>query len=111
ASTPLVFVNAPASPDIYPLSLHDALPISPERPGWSLCWWKDAVIEARCVAAARAGLGHVPLAADLQRDPQGRDGAGRAERAQARSEEHTPELPPPTKLLCRLLLSKKTPPH
>src|SRR5262245_64287544 len=82
---------APATPQIYTLSLHDALPIStmparaaisaysPSRPTW-LTWTR-------------------PTAASPDR---------RAfSIAQARSEEHTSELQSLRHLVCRLLLEKK----
>src|SRR5262245_65581764 len=71
------FFNDPATPDIYTLSLHDALPI-----------W-------------RSGPGHRP-----ERLERRRDGL-EAVRALARSEEHTSELQSLRHLVCRLLLEKK----
>src|SRR5437764_13743518 len=87
-SLPLLFslfiFNDTAPPEIYTLSLHDALPISrhrrrrPPRP-------RRAV-----PSAGHRGAGGA--------DPQGRPG---------RSEEHTSELQSPMYLVCRLLLEKK----
>src|SRR5437762_11174748 len=79
------FFNAPATPETYPLSLHDALPIS------------------RRAAQCRVVAG--------RRDPP-RDGRLRPERAPRacrgrRSEEHTSELQSPMYLVCRLLLENK----
>src|SRR5690348_18131934 len=71
------FLNAPPATEIYPLSLHDALPISrrstrrPARPRAS-----PARRRPRCAPAPR-------------------------------SEEHTSELQSPVHLVCRLLLEKK----
>src|SRR5256885_6629783 len=76
------FFNDTATTEIYTLSLHDALPISP--PG----------IAAGRRQAVRAGAGS----------------AGRGARHSAvpgRSEEHTSELQSPCNLVCRLLLEKK----
>src|SRR2546430_4174749 len=71
------FFNDTATTEIYTLSLHDALPISPGvRRG-----------------AARAGA-----------RPRGASQRGRAP---ARSEEHTSELQSQSNLVCRLLLEKK----
>src|SRR5690606_41732593 len=99
APDPLPLTYTP-SPNMYSLSLHDALPISAaRRPG----------------VRPRAGGGAGPRPASVQagrRDvppglarPQGsRAGAiGRA----LRSEEHTSELHSRENLVCRLLLEKK----
>src|SRR5438093_5852109 len=72
------FFNASPPTEIYNLSLHDALPISPGR---------------------RGAQGHHPA----ERRRRLRVGA----RRQARSEEHTSELQSLTNLVCRLLLEKK----
>src|SRR5687767_16031304 len=73
-----------ATPDIYTLSLHDALPIF--RPGLE--------------ASGRAGD---------RRVQEGRQGArpGARRRRRERSEEHTSELQSLAYLVCRLLLEKK----
>src|SRR6478672_7847929 len=71
------FFNDTATTEIYTLSLHDALPISPcPRP---------------CGASPSAGR-------------RSQSPAGRGER---RSEEHTSELQSRSDLVCRLLLEKK----
>src|SRR5437763_13036767 len=75
------FLNPPAPPEIYPLSLHDALPIS-----------------ARSTRAA---------ASDVLRARPGGCWPDRRPQAPARSEEHTSELQSPMYLVCRLLLEKK----
>src|SRR5690606_41606374 len=82
------FLIAPATTWIYPLSLHDALPIS----------LGDARPAARRVRArgGRHGLHRCALA-----------GGRRGPRAAARSEEHTSELQSRENLVCRLLLEKK----
>src|SRR5438093_9423858 len=72
------FFNDTATTEIYTLSLHDALPISPaDRHDREM---------GRCRIAARR----------RPRSP-----------AAARSEEHTSELQSLTNLVCRLLLEKK----
>src|SRR5438094_10523101 len=82
------FFNATATPEIYTLSLHDALPIYPR---------------ARQVVGV--ALGPLPhrlvgvLLFPLPRQP-------RRLRAD-RSEEHTSELQSPYDIVCRLLLEKK----
>src|SRR5207248_11447093 len=97
---PTVFLfHATATPPLSTLSLHDALPISPQ--------WQPP----RCVtSAAASGTG------------ASRPGRGKQARAivtqladrfvdvrmrQMRSEEHTSELQSPYDLVCRLLLEKK----
>src|SRR5437899_3682032 len=71
------FFNYPATTEIYTLSLHDALPISPSA-------------APRAEARYRRG----------QRASRRRAAAGR-------SEEHTSELQSLRHLVCRLLLEKK----
>src|SRR5215467_16242441 len=73
------FFNDTATTEIYTLSLHDALPISPSCCG---AW-----------ARARSSPGCAPSTAS---------------RWPPRSEEHTSELQSPCNLVCRLLLEKKT---
>src|SRR5438093_10571699 len=71
------FFNSTATTEIYTLSLHDALPISPGT--------GKTLLAVEAAAAAR--------------------GADRVELV--RSEEHTSELQSLTNLVCRLLLEKK----
>src|SRR5438552_15527781 len=73
------FLNDPATPEIYTLSLHDALPIS-NAPACS-------------GRSTRRALSRTSLRAK--------------DRASPRSEEHTSELQSPDHLVCRLLLEKK----
>src|SRR5206468_11653165 len=99
-----------ATPEIYTLSLHDALPICDPffrhldralraRPGATLRGERRAAPLAAfggrraCRAGARAG----PSGADL------RD-CGESEGTPPRSEEHTSELQSRSDLVCRLLL-------
>src|SRR2546426_9356079 len=81
------FFNDTATTEIYTLSLHDALPIYPERR-------REALRSGRCRVL-------------LPR----RDGRPVDRRVPAavlvRSEEHTSELQSPCNLVCRLLLEKK----
>src|SRR5882762_11805311 len=75
------FFNDTATTEIYTLSLHDALPISPtRRSGMSARSTKDdrGLLRPRCIR-----------------------------RLPARSEEHTSELQSHLNLVCRLLLEKK----
>src|SRR5437764_13899684 len=80
------FTNAPPT-GIYPLSLHDALPIS-----------TGSVLRPPVPASGRVGR---RLLLDFVHD-------GEADRGRLpRSEEHTSELQSPMYLVCRLLLEKK----
>src|SRR3712207_7431591 len=89
------FFNDTATPEISPLSLHDALPIatSPRllarRPPYRRKYhWRKATTMARAVNGSRM-TGFVRVA------------------QAARSEEHTSELQSRQYLVCRLLLEKK----
>src|SRR2546426_8523610 len=74
------FFNDTATTEIYPLSLHDALPISTT----------SAVSSCRVVVRTT----HLPPRRSRPAIP-------------SRSEEHTSELQSPCNLVCRLLLEKK----
>src|SRR5260221_6642993 len=87
------FFNDTATTEIYTLSLHDALPISPSA----------------CPAArtrARPGfLAFLPNAAHAPRRTEWISPSSAARRT--RSEEHTSELQSHSDLVCRLLLENK----
>src|SRR5437016_8292600 len=92
----LFFFNDPSPPEIYTLSLHDALPIltGTMRP------WKPAARRFATTAPPTLnGSRDAPITATL---PGSRNGA-----SDPRSEEHTSELQSLTNLVCRLLLEKK----
>src|SRR5688572_32319055 len=86
------FIGYPRAPttETYPLSLHDALPI------W--LWFGEFSSGRRLDAAVV--LGRLGL---LRLDPY----RVHLDRPFVRSEEHTSELQPQSKLVCRLLLDKK----
>src|SRR3989454_2200377 len=84
------FFNDTATTEIYTLSLHDALPISPRG---------DPPPFPRRPSAPRRAPGRTPRGRP-PRSPRGRVRA-------PRSEEHTSELQSPCNLVCRLLLEKK----
>src|SRR5256885_9400837 len=97
----LFFLNDPPPPEIYPLPLHAALPISRSRRCAARAGPRPAAIRVRSAPAApRRRPGGV--SARPAPPPTGR-----------RSEEHTSELQSPCNLVCRLLLEKKnnTAPH
>src|SRR2546429_4910982 len=82
------FFNDTATTEIYTLSLHDALPISPK------------------VGLSRKQVGNPPKRG-LALAEGGTEASNRDPPAQARSEEHTSELQSRLHLVCRLLLEKK----
>src|SRR5205807_10275393 len=97
----------PAHPEIYTLSLHDALPI----------FWKAVVVRVDHGGVAAPAEIHQP---DFARDvlepvaaevvvQNARFGA-RSRAGGSRSEEHTSELQSPCNLVCRLLLEQKKEP-
>src|SRR5258708_22102638 len=102
------FFNDTATPEIYPLPLHDALPISLRRchPDGSLCadmvkeWPPDRAVQPHpasgspCLRIAPSS-GPPALPCPSPSWPS------------SRSEEHTSELQSPDHLVCRLLLEKK----
>src|SRR5262249_59786335 len=104
SGSPFVSCHAPATADLYPLPLHDALPIS-------------AAAGGRHLHRRPGGPEPRPAARRLRRRRPAEDvpdrhvraaGPGRHDpRRGARSEEHTSELQSLTNLVCRLLLEKK----
>src|SRR2546427_1912033 len=80
----LFFFNDTATTEIYTLSLHDALPISP-------CCGCSRPRSATCCRTRRQTQSTRPSASAPKR----------------RSEEHTSELQSQSNLVCRLLLEKK----
>src|SRR5207244_13223290 len=97
ASSPLysLFTHTP-TPEIYPLSLHDALPICCARPRTPRACARrrprsSASSRRRCESRGGRPTSYRP--SRPRRSP--------------RSEEHTSELQSPDHLVCRLLLEKK----
>src|SRR5699024_11940617 len=86
----LVFSTAPAAPRSPPLSLHDALPISP-----------------RCAGPDAGG----PHRSALTASGAGVSAAPRTPSARSRSEEHTSELQSRFDLVCRPLPEKQRARH
>src|SRR2546427_5335972 len=84
------FFNDTATTEIYTLSLHDALPISPARAGQPR-YTRGSQGRNRG-RSRRSGRAPIPA------------GCGRSG---SRSEEHTSELQSQSNLVCRLLLEKK----
>src|SRR3712207_8985198 len=94
------FFNDTATTEIYTLSLHDALPIFPERrlraAGTVPPIRFPAAASLSTIPAARFGSARVPVAVVPRKQP-----------LIVRSEEHTSELQSRQYLVCRLLLEKK----
>src|SRR3712207_7209507 len=92
------FFNDTATTEIYPLSLHDALPICFAIP----------INRARRVAEDLAAHGAVrrPWIGVKLRLPEGPDARAALAAGAVRSEEHTSELQSRQYLVCRLLLEK-----
>src|SRR5690348_18357539 len=97
------FFNPPAASDIYPLSLHDALPIFRTDGG-------TACIEERPMTLAEKAARMERITAE-RHDRRGYIGGSAlkvpGDPDKGRSEEHTSELQSPVHLVCRLLLEKK----
>src|SRR5439155_27330892 len=95
------FFHHPATPEIYTLSLHDALPISPTR----------ARSSRRSTGSSRPGSGPRTSPAGCSGSPARAaptaSGATSPGSSRRRSEEHTSELQSRGHLVCRLLLEKK----
>src|SRR5438093_7637486 len=92
-----LFFNDPAPPELYTLSLHDALPISSRR----------AAAKRR---SSRRSLARSRGSTRRKRPPRRRPRSTCTDAgvfSWLRSEEHTSELQSLTNLVCRLLLEKK----
>src|SRR2546430_13528894 len=90
-NTCFFFFNDPATPEIYPLSLHDALPILAQRDSTALV--------ATFLPELRGENARLRSLLGL--------GTRQAGILPPRSEEHTSELQSQSNLVCRLLLGKK----
>src|SRR5690606_41653736 len=103
-------VTPPTTPDVYPLSLHDALPISPAPFPQSFLLGSAPRSDRPKKKPISAPLKPPsPLAPDFA--PGAHRWIGKKapdHREKTRSEEHTSELQSRENLVCRLLLEKKT---
>src|SRR5690606_41648205 len=101
-----VFVTAPATSQMYSLSLHDALPIcdAAERPLASRGRTQRRERRGRLGRSTAPGSG--ARAQQRAHDQDARDAHGGGTSVH-RSEEHTSELQSRENLVCRLLLEKK----
>src|SRR3712207_8791505 len=98
--TESLFFNDTATTEIYTLSLHDALPISPRRRRGH----RDRRREARRAGAARPAR---PRQRQARAPARGRPAGGARRRPPVRSGEYTSEIQSRQKSVCRLLLVKK----
>src|SRR5690606_41738398 len=102
--------RAPPPPALYPLSLHDALPISPLHSNFPV---GDAVAGLFCafsIASEMVRLRSDPSAKGVEVDLAATEALFRlldCLPVEHRSEEHTSELQSRENLVCRLLLEKK----
>src|SRR5207249_10907555 len=99
----------PPPPQIYTLSLHDALPISdrlPARARRERAALRHLLVASKLAPPARL-RGHLRPQHHRRQRLDLRGGPGRERRARRRSEEHTSELQSRFDLVCRLLLEKK----
>src|SRR3712207_6910047 len=93
----IFFFNDTATTEIYTLSLHDALPISPAAPT------RTEITATNAATTAILRIFPFPV------DPATLVHSSNA--GSSRSEEHTSELQSRQYLVCRLLLEKKTELH
>src|SRR3712207_8051720 len=93
----LFFLNDTATPEIYPLSLHDALPIFGEFAD------RNCVVLTASTDSEFSHKGWCESHTDLK----GMRYLMLADTTHQRSEEHTSELQSRQYLVCRLLLEKK----
>src|SRR5690349_23584749 len=98
-----MFIYASPTSVIYPLSLHDALPICP------CAGSRTSTAELRRASRSiqRRELWLPVSSSEVQRNTTRRCGSRRACAMASRSEEHTSELQSRRDLVCRLLLEKK----
>src|SRR5690606_40622208 len=104
---PIFYFPVASTPEIYTLSLHDALPICRGLAGVPASQSEGAdVLSSDRPSVPSAAAAGTAAAARRLRDLQ--HGSGRGVHAlRGRSEEHTSELQSRENLVCRLLLEKK----
>src|SRR5690606_41633928 len=104
----LLFFSATSTPESYPLSLHDALPIlQHEGPCvYAQVGQRPLVAHRHRHLRAFAGLDELRHGLRIAKRP-GQDAFHALRQRGLRSEEHTSELQSRENLVCRLLLEKK----
>src|SRR5206468_10262544 len=108
AASLLASSATPATPELYTLSLHDALPIScdAEVRQHGVAIGEQDILGLHVAMHKTVTVGEVEAGADFLRDAQ-----CILQRQLMRSEEHTSELQSRSDLVCRLLLEKKKKKH
>src|SRR5207248_10085645 len=105
--SPLVRYKAPATPEPYTLSLHDALPISTASRRRATERRKNAIVNRKLATERRKRLSGCRNCTTTAARRWMRTAMTRRKQNSSRSEEHTSELQSPYDLVCRLLLEKK----
>src|SRR5205814_3116603 len=102
------YLTTPHPTDTYPLSLHDALPIS-SRPSNSCVGATGSAVTPSASTCASAATPSIRASSSALGITSRRSVDGTSVRTQwsVRSEEHTSELQSLRHLVCRLLLEKK----
>src|SRR5256885_12796781 len=105
------FLKYPATPEIYPLPLPDALPIFPihavtddHAPNSTI---QDLVEDLLSPLPEAHVTAAEPASTDTPDSTSSLPSSEKADLQQDRSEEHTSELQSPCNLVCRLLLERK----
>src|SRR5690606_41625289 len=102
----ILYFNDPSSPDIYTLSLHDALPICNDILIYDCAPSLSPAMELLLSEADIVLIPMIPSPLSIRAMEQVVDFFA-AKARQPRSEEHTSELQSRENLVCRLLLEKK----
>src|SRR5439155_12740458 len=103
-----IFFTPTATTHIYPLSLHDALPISSLAQRQGTRWSRSTASPASSARRRFPGpLGSLRVRSCRGRGRRSRTRSRTGSHRLGRSEEHTSELQSRGHLVCRLLLEKK----
>src|SRR5207253_11411226 len=103
-----LFCKDPATPEIYTLSLHDALPIYIEVGERGIVGVAELTAQILCLGVEVAAMVLDEVVAEQHRQLERvRELVGTVAPGRVRSEEHTSELQSRGHLVCRLLLEKK----
>src|SRR5207302_9680606 len=99
-------LNTTPTPHLYPLSLHDALPIS-KIAGCTLPLNRCSIYESKEAGRRLNAMLSMGLSRPWQDALETLTGSKQMDATAIRSEEHTSELQSRENLVCRLLLEKK----
>src|SRR5690349_22722648 len=100
----MCLLQDPPHAQVYPLSLHDALPISPAGSSSAIASISSATPAPVSAEPKKTGCSSPARARSARSSSAGPNDANEAVR---RSEEHTSELQSRRDIVCRLLLEKK----